>query len=109
MKNESNSKANKKPKSGEDRSSRPRFQVEGSIPRKRVSFDLKVTSAQLIWEYAKYLSNQGGYTVTPEAIVERLAEELTRDKHFNAYLQLQLGTEASQHLPAPTRNAEAQV
>lgn len=87
------------------RSAQPRFQVEGSVPRKRVNLNLKVTAAQLISEYAKYLSNQGGYTVTPEAIVERLTEELTRDKHFNAYLELQSSHSALQPQPAASHSS----
>jgi ferritin len=97
----------KKSKSNVTRSSLPRFQVEGSVPRKRVNLNLKVTAAELISEYAKYLSNQGGYTVTSEAIVERLTEELTRDKHFNAYLELQSARLAVQASSAASHSAGA--
>lgn len=69
------------------KSTKPKFLVEGTVPRKKVSFEIKVTAAHCIAEYAKYLSNQGGFTVSPDAIVERLAAELVRDKNFKAHLQ----------------------
>ena len=69
------------------KSPKPKFLVEGTVPRKKISFEIKVTAAHCIAEYARYLSNQGGFTVSPDAIVERLAEELVRDKNFKAHLE----------------------
>jgi hypothetical protein len=78
----------------EHQPARPRFEVQGQVPRKKISLDLKVTASQLIGDYAQFLSKQGGCPVTPEAIVERLVEELARDKAFKLYMASLALTEA---------------
>ena len=65
---------------------KPRFEVQGLIPRKKATFELKETALKLLGDYATFLSNSGGYTVSVDSIVERLVDELARDKAFTAYL-----------------------
>jgi hypothetical protein len=74
------------------RPAKPKFLVEGLVPTKKVSFELKVTALETIEAYASFLCTQSGYTVTPAAIVERLADELGRDKSFRAHLESLKGT-----------------
>ena len=65
---------------------KPRFEVQGHIPRKKVTFELPETAIKLLADYAAFLSNGGGYTVSSDSIVERLVDELARDKAFKAHL-----------------------
>lgn len=67
------------------RSPRPKFHVEGQVPTKKLSLDLKVTAVESLEAYAAFVGNQSGYTVSVSAIVERLAAELERDKVFKAH------------------------
>lgn len=67
------------------RSPRPKFHVEGQIPTKKLTLDLKVTTVESLEAYAAFVGNRSGYTVSVSAIVERLAAELERDKIFKAY------------------------
>ena len=67
------------------RSPRAKFHVEGQIPTKKLTLDLKVTAVESLEAYAAFVGNQSGYTVSVSAIVERLAAELERDKVFKAH------------------------
>ena len=67
------------------RSPRAKFHVEGQVPTKKVTLDLKVTAIESLETYAAFIGNQSGYTVSVSSIVERLAAELERDKVFKAH------------------------
>lgn len=68
------------------RTPKPRYDVTGVIPRKKVSFELLETTLASLTVYARFLSNRSGYAVTPDAMVDRLAAELARDKTFKTFL-----------------------
>jgi hypothetical protein len=68
------------------RAVKPRFEVQGLIPRKKLTLELPETALKLLSDYAAFLSNSGGYTVSTDSIVERLVDELARDRAFKAFL-----------------------
>ena len=68
------------------RTLKPRFEVQGQVPRKKVTFELPETALKILADYAAFLSNGGGYTVLTDSIVERLLKELARDNAFKAHL-----------------------
>jgi|GEM_PF-5758734 len=64
---------------------RAKFHVEGQVPTKKMTLELKETAIESLEAYAAFVGNRSGYTVSVAAIVERLAAELERDKVFTAY------------------------
>ncbi len=61
---------------------RPKFFVEPPSPRAKVTYEITQASAALLEDYAKFLSASRGVPISAATVLERLSEELLKDKLF---------------------------
>jgi hypothetical protein len=64
------------------RTYRPLLSIEPIIKVVTRKFEIKETSANLITEYAQYMSERSGSSVKEDAVVEHLALLVGKDKGF---------------------------
>ena len=64
------------------RAYRPLLSIEPVIKSVMRKFEIKETSADLITQYAKFMSERSGSTVKEDAVVEQLALLIAKDKGF---------------------------
>jgi hypothetical protein len=61
---------------------RPKFFVEPPSPRAKVTYEITQASAALLEDYAKFLWASRGVPISASTVLERLSEELLKDKLF---------------------------
>ncbi len=78
---------------------RPKFFVEPPSPRAKVTYEITQASAALLEDYAKFLSSSRGVPISAATVLERLSEELLKDKVFATSTHRRGAKEAAEVMP----------